>query len=127
MEKRVKVVDQATTFERAEIQIEPPTDSEIEELEDIKEKLEDIIDSEDNEDKKEMLQNLKDAIGEIIDGNFEPFKEWLDKYSGELLEYLADKALEAVNGMFQVGNKAWLADWRETINFLSTLLEMLGR
>lgn len=113
MEKfRVKAVDQATTFERVEIQIEPPTDSEIEEFEDIEDNLDDSI---------EMFRELKDAIRELKNGNFEPIKDWLDEYKIELFESLTDQALKADSGMFRVG-EAWLANWRETLDLIKLVI-----
>ena len=111
------VVDLTATFESgnpswtADIQIEKPTDNEMQEFEDMGEKLDDSI---------EMFRELKDAIWKIKDGNFEPIKDWLDKYEIELLEFLTDKALDADSGMFRVG-EAWLANWRETIDLIKSV------
>ena len=116
MEKNV--VDLTGTFESgnpswtADIQIERPTDSEMQEFEDLEENLDDSI---------EIFRELKDAISEIKDGNFEPIKDWLDEYKIELLEFLTDKTFDAVSGMFRVG-EAWLANWRETIDLIKSMI-----
>ena len=116
------VVDLTATFETgnpswtADIQIERPTDIEMQELEDIAENLDDSV---------EMFRELKDAIWEIKDGNFEPIKDWLNGYKIELFEYLTNKAFDAVSGMFQVGDKAWLANWRETIDLINSVISTM--
>ena len=115
------VVDLTATFESgnpswtADIQIERPTDNEMQELEDIEENL---------RDGEEMSRELKDAILEIKDGNFEPIKDWLDEYKIELFEYLTDKALNADSGMFRVG-EAWLANWRETLDLIKLVISAM--